>query len=160
MSDPTNPFQNRNELKDHFEVERLRAELAAERERRVIWNETNAALRSERDALRVELAAAEARADGYKSALKDTEAELAAEREWQPMANAPTDGTLILAAVRVYAAGTKRFLYWDIQAVLLDEGLALTTSCGEDCGWRWEDFEVWKPIALDGIGAALGGENE
>lgn len=29
MSDATNPFQNRNELKDHFEVERLRAELAA-----------------------------------------------------------------------------------------------------------------------------------
>lgn len=35
MSDPTNPFQNRNELKDHFEIKRLRAELAAEREHKV-----------------------------------------------------------------------------------------------------------------------------
>jgi DNA repair exonuclease SbcCD ATPase subunit len=152
------------------DLDKARAELAAEREGRQDAIKQIATARDERDAIQQkaddEFASMSEQLNTFvcervkimaeRDALRS---ELAAEREWRPMATAPTDGTLILAAVRVYAAGTKRFLYWDIQAVLLDEGLALT-SCGDDCGWHWEDFEVWKPIALDGIDAALkGGEN-
>jgi hypothetical protein len=46
MSDQTNPFQNRNELKDHFEIEKLRAELSAEREAHA---ETRALIPSKHD---------------------------------------------------------------------------------------------------------------
>lgn len=59
MSDPTNPFQNRNELKDHFEIERLRAELAAERVHHksiheMLCKEVDE-LEAERNALRAQL---------------------------------------------------------------------------------------------------------
>lgn len=148
------------------EIARLRAELDAERARRVKAESAVVGAMAERDnAQRLVQGGYTAQPGprpsppGATPSYDALRAELAAEREWRPMATAPTDGTLILAAVRIYAVGTKRFLYWDIQAVLPDEGLALT-SCGDDCGWHWEDFEVWKPIALDGIDAALakGGE--
>ena len=72
MSDPTNPFQNRNELKDHFkkdetfafvalkdEIERLRAELAAANARVETLAKEVAELRSRPDALRADKAEAE-----------------------------------------------------------------------------------------------------
>ena len=76
--------------------------------------------------------------------------------DWQLMKTAPTDGTFIIAALKVYRADDKSFLRWDVCVIARDTetGDAITMD-GDYCGWAWEDFDVWKPINLNAAAAAL-----
>lgn len=63
---------------------------------------------------------------------------------WLPMNEAPTDGTRILAALRVYHRDG-RFLGWDTHIVWADDETARIHDEAYQ-GWDWDSYERWMPL--------------
>lgn len=64
---------------------------------------------------------------------------------WMPMADAPRDGTLILAAIYIHSSdGTAE---WQRHAIYFDEERDCTyLDGGDDTGWEFDDYEFWTPL--------------
>lgn len=64
---------------------------------------------------------------------------------WMPMADAPRDGTLILAAIYIHSSdGTAE---WQRHAIYFDEERDCTYFDGcDDTGWEFDDYEFWTPL--------------
>ena len=64
---------------------------------------------------------------------------------WMPMADAPRDGTLILAAIYIHSSdGTAE---WQRHAIYFDEERDCTYFDGcDDTGWEFDDYELWTPL--------------
>lgn len=61
------------------------------------------------------------------------------------MADAPRDGTLILAAIYIHSSdGTAE---WQRHAIYFDEERDCTyLDGGDDTGWEFDDYEFWTPL--------------
>ena len=64
---------------------------------------------------------------------------------WRPMADAPRDGTLILAAIYIHSSdGTEE---WQRHAIYFDDERDCTYfDGGDDTGWEFDDYEFWTPL--------------
>lgn len=61
--------------------------------------------------------------------------------KWQPKKTMPKEGQF-LVTLRVYSAGTHRFLHWDTHVICIDDEGELE----EDMGWAMSDYELWCPL--------------
>ena len=61
------------------------------------------------------------------------------------MADAPRDGTLILAAIYIHSSdGTAE---WQRHAIYFDDERDCTYfDGGDDTGWEFDDYEFWTPL--------------
>lgn len=68
---------------------------------------------------------------------------------WQPMDTAPLDGTLIEAALRVRVLRRdENVLEWETQRhIIAYDDCEEDVSNDTECGWSWEDYEIWRHVA-------------
>ena len=64
---------------------------------------------------------------------------------WRPIAEAPRDGTPILATLAVFRTKDHVLLYWDTRVIWADDETGeIDRACEDD--WQWDDYTHWMPL--------------
>jgi len=67
---------------------------------------------------------------------------------WQPIKTAPSDGTLFVAAIKVFLAKTHKFSHWDRHIIAIDDDGEGIGGVVDDYyqGWDLEHYTHWTPL--------------